>query len=78
MITDFSNAGGDTLVFGIAGATKADFQVTFSNLPGAGNAAVAEALVTYIPSGMLVWTLVDGADLAAIMLQSSMNSFDVL
>ncbi len=77
-ITDFSNVGGDTLVFTLAGATRADFQLTFTTLPGAGNAAVAEALVTYIPTGVLVWTLIDGAAQSVILLQSSMNSFDLL
>ncbi len=77
-INDFNSADGDTLVFGIAGATRADFRLTFTNLPGAGTAAVAEALITYLPTGRLVWTLVDGADLPAILLQSAMNAFDLL
>ena len=75
---DFDNAGGDRLVFGIAGAVKADFSLTFATVAGAGRAGVAEAHVTYLPDNRLVWTVVDGADEAMIMLQSSMNSFDLL
>ncbi len=77
-VTDFDNSAGDHLLFGIAGATKADFSVTFVTLAGAGRAGVAEACITYLPLNRLVWILVDGADEAAILLQSSMNSFDLL
>ena len=77
-ITDFSDSAGDSLVFGVAGATRADFRVAITNLAGAGNAAVAEVVVTYLPTGILVWTIVDGASEAAITLHSSMNSFDIL
>ena len=77
-IRDFDTAAGDSLWFGIAGATKADFSVTFVTLPGAGQSGVAEALITFLPQGLLVWTIVDGADQAAILLHSSMNSFDLL
>ena len=77
-ITDFSNAAGDHLVFGIAGAVQADFSVTFVTVAGAGRAGVAEAYVTYLPLDRLIWILVDGGDEAAILLQSSMNSFDLL
>ncbi len=77
-ITDFSNAEGDHLVFGIAGAVKADFSVTFVAVAGAGSAGVAEAYVTYLPLDRLIWLLVDGAGEAAILLHSSMNSFDLL
>ena len=77
-VRDFTHAEGDRLLFGIAGAVKADFSVTFVNVAGAGRAAVAEAYVTYLPDNRLIWVLVDGGDEAAIMLQSSMNSFDLL
>ena len=77
-IMDFDNAGGDRLVFGIEGAVKADFSVTFVTVAGAGRAGVAEAHVTYLPDNRLVWIVVDGAAEAMLMLQSSMNSFDLL
>jgi Ca2+-binding RTX toxin-like protein len=77
-INDFSNAGGDRLVFGITTASRADFRVTTVNLPGAGLAGVAEVRVTYIPTGMLVWTIVDGADDAAILMNVGAATFDLL
>lgn len=77
-IADFNNSAGDALYFGIAGATRADFQVRFFDAAGAGVAGVKEAYVTYIPTGKLIWVVVDGSADAAIMLHSSMNSFDIL
>ncbi len=77
-VMDFDNAAGDRLSFGIDGAVKSDFSVTFINTPGAGKAAIAEAYITYLPLDRLCWILVDGADEAAIILQSSINSFDLL
>jgi serralysin len=75
---DFSHAQGDHLIFGIAGALKSDFSVTFQTVAGAGNAAIQEAMITYLPQSRLIWIVVDGADQAAIMIHSSMNSFDLL
>ena len=75
---DFNHAQGDHLFFGIAGATKADFRVTFQTVAGAGNAAIQEAMITYLPQSALIWIVVDGADQASIMVHSSMNSFDLL
>ncbi len=77
-IKDYDSAAGDVLVFGIAGAQKADFAVSFSTAPGAGHAKVAEAYITYLPTGKLIWVLVDGAHDDAIMVQSSSSSFDLL
>ena len=77
-IMDFDHAAGDHLLFGIAGAVAADFSVTFVTMAGAGHSAVAEAQVTYLPANRLIWILVDGAQETAILLQSSMNSFDLL
>ena len=77
-IMDFDNAAGDHLIFGIPGATRSDFSVTFQAVTGAGNDRVLEALITYLPQSRLIWVVVDGADQAAIILHSSMNSFDLL
>ncbi len=77
-VMDFANSAGDHLLFGIAGAVAADFRVTFALVAGAGQPAVAEAFVRYLPTSRLIWMLVDGADEGAILLQSSMNSFDLL
>ena len=78
LILDFSNADHDALYFGIDRATAADFRVEFVTIAGAGRPGVAEAKIIYLPTGTLIWTLVDGAGQDAIMVHSSMNSFDVL
>ena len=77
-VKDFDDSEGDRLLFGIAGAGKADFAVTYVTHPGAGRPGVAEAHITYLPDDKLIWIVVDGADDLAIRLQSSMNSFDLL
>jgi len=45
---------------------------------GLGLPGVREAHVTYVPTGALIWVLVDGAAEGAIVVHSSMNSFDLL
>ncbi|MFN3938877.1 MAG: calcium-binding protein, partial [Gemmobacter sp.] len=60
-VQDYSAAEGDLLAFGLAGATRAQFQVNFANTPSAGSADVAEAFIIYRPTGQIIWALVDGA-----------------
>ncbi|WP_299567061.1 hypothetical protein [uncultured Sulfitobacter sp.] len=59
-IQDYLAADGDTLVFGNARATAAQFQINSAFTPGAGDADVAEAFVIYKPTGQILWALVDG------------------
>jgi serralysin len=59
-IQDYNAAEGDVLVCGIAGASRAQFQVNFSETTGAGTAGVDEAFVIYRPTGQVLWALVDG------------------
>ena len=77
-ITDFNTAESDILVFGVAGATKADFKVSFTTTQGAGNPSISEAHVVYLPSKMLVWVLVDAGDETSIMIHTSTGDFDLL
>jgi serralysin len=78
-VMDYDAAAGDVLDFGPAGAVRADFAVTFVTDPGAGLAGVKEAHIVYVPTGSLIWVLVDGAADTAILVQSSsINSFDLL
>ncbi|MBC7739064.1 MAG: hypothetical protein H7245_18040 [Candidatus Saccharibacteria bacterium] len=77
-ITDYDAAQGDVLAFARAGATRGDFRVTYVTDAGGGAAGVKEAHVTYLPTGKLIWVLVDGAAEDRIVVQSSMNSFDLL
>jgi Ca2+-binding RTX toxin-like protein len=79
-IQDFSHTEGDVLLFGQAGATASQFQVNLANTPDAGSAAVADAFVIYIPTGQIIWALVDGGAQTSINLQiaGSSETFDLL
>jgi Ca2+-binding RTX toxin-like protein len=79
-IQDFSHTEGDVLLFGQAGATASQFQVNLANTPDAGSAAVADAFVIYIPTGQIIWALVDGGAQTSINLQipGSGDTFDLL
>ena len=76
-IADFSHAEGDRLVFGVS-ADASDFHVRLAHTPGVGSASVEEAFVVHTPSRQIIWVLVDGADEAAIQLQSGGQAFDLL
>ena len=77
-IQDYSAAQGDQLVAGIAGATRAQFQVNIAHTPNAGAAGIAEAFVIYRPTGQILWALVDGAGQDSIVLALGGQSFDLL
>ena len=77
-IQDYTAAQGDVLVAGIAGAVRAQFLVQFSSTPGAGQAGVQEAFITYRPTGQVLWALIDGAGQAQINLVLGGQTFDLL
>jgi len=77
-IQDYNAADGDVLQIGIAGATRAQFQVNIASTPNAGAADVAEAFVIYRPSGQIIWALVDGAGQDSINLRIGGEVFDLL
>ena len=77
-ITDYNAAQGDILDFGRAGATAADFRVTYVADPGIGQIGVKEVHVTYVPTGKLIWLLYDGAADSSIMVHSGTAVFDLL
>jgi len=82
-IQDYSAAEGDVLQFGLAGAARGDFLVQYAHTADAagvrsGNADVAEAFVTYRPSGQIIWALVDGEGQDSIMVRSGPEIFDLL
>ncbi|MDG1432344.1 MAG: hypothetical protein P8H92_10590 [Paracoccaceae bacterium] len=58
-VTDFYSPEGDVLTFGGI-ATESDFLVQYAETPGAGEAGVKEAFVTYIPTGQIIWAIEDG------------------
>jgi len=77
-IQDYTGAENDTLVFGIATATRAQFQINWATTPDAGEAGVQEAFVIYRPTGQIIWALIDGADNDHIWLQIGANTYDLL
>jgi Ca2+-binding RTX toxin-like protein len=77
-IQDYSAADGDRLLFGGAGATRAQFQVNLTETAGAGAAGVDEAFVIYRPTGQILWALVDGGAQASINLQIGGQVFDLM
>lgn len=58
-ITDYYAPEGDVLVFGGQASPDA-FLVQYAETPDAGLAGVLEAFVTYIPTGQILWAIVDG------------------
>ena len=77
-VQDYSGAEGDVLVYGQTGAARSQFQVNYTNTPGAGSAAVAEAFVIYKPTGQILWALVDGGGQAAIWLDLGSGPVNLL
>ncbi|MCV2891237.1 Calx-beta domain-containing protein [Ruegeria aquimaris] len=82
-LQDYSAADGDVLLFGIASATREQFQVNFAHTENAegersGNDAVMEAFVIYRPTGQIMWALVDGAGQSSINLQIGADVYDLL
>ncbi|MFC3615726.1 calcium-binding protein, partial [Lutimaribacter marinistellae] len=77
-IQDYDAAEGDVLVFGGTGASADDFLVQVTETANAGVAGVQEAFITHIPSGNLLWALVDGDAQDAINLRVGGEVFDLL
>lgn len=78
LIRDYDAAEGDVLDFGLIGAARSDFLVEVLNLPDMGKARHDEVQITHIPTGRVIWTIVDGAAQDAILLQSGGVTFDLL
>lgn len=77
-IQDYAATEGDVLVFGDTSATIDQFQVNFTETPGAGAGGTEEAFVIYRPSGQIIWALVDGADQDAMILRLNGMEYDLL
>jgi Ca2+-binding RTX toxin-like protein len=77
-VQDYSAADGDVLVFGLAGAIRAQFQINRANTPSAGSADVDEAFVIYRPTGQIMWALVDGMGQDSINVQIGGQIYDLL
>ena len=77
-IQDYNAADGDVLLWGGGAATADDFLVQVAETANAGVAGVEEIFVTHIPSGVLLWALVDGDAQAEINIQINGQVFDLL
>ena len=77
-IQDYTAADGDVLLWGGGAATAADFLVQTAETANAGVAGVQEVFVTHIPSGNLLWALVDGDAQAQINIQIAGVVYDLL
>ncbi|WP_456387204.1 calcium-binding protein [Profundibacter sp.] len=77
-IQDYDAAEGDVLLWGGGATTAADFLIQRAETANAGAADVEEVFVTHIPSGNLLWALVDGDAQAEINIQIAGQVFDLL
>lgn len=77
-IQDYNAAEGDVLQVGIAGATRAQFQVNMASTAGAGAVGIAESFVIYRPTGQILFALIDGAAQDSINLRIGGDVFDLL
>ena len=68
----------DVLIFTGSGATKAQFVVSYVNQPGIGLATIAEAVVTYKPTGQVLWTVTDGDALNDLILRIGSINYDLI
>ncbi|MEO0465141.1 MAG: calcium-binding protein [Pseudomonadota bacterium] len=60
-VQDYTAADWDVLFFGNRAASASDFRVSLVETPNAGQAGVEEAFIVYVPTGQIMWALIDGA-----------------
>ncbi|MDP2493031.1 calcium-binding protein [Shimia thalassica] len=82
-VQDYNATEGDILQFGIASATRSQFQINTTHTAKAagersGDDDTEEAFVIYRPTGQIMWALVDGAGQSSINLQIGGEVFDLL
>jgi Ca2+-binding RTX toxin-like protein len=77
-VHDFTPPQGDLLMFTGTGAAPGHFVVSYVNQPGIGLGNIAEAIVTHVPSGQILWTITDGDALNDLMLQIGTSSYDLI
>ncbi|MDP2493029.1 FG-GAP-like repeat-containing protein [Shimia thalassica] len=82
-VQDYDATEGDILQFGIASATRSQFQINTTHTATAagersGDDDTEEAFVIYRPTGQIMWALVDGAGQSSINLQIGGDVFDLL
>lgn len=60
------------------GFDASDFLAQRARTDGAGQDAVDEVFVTYVPTGQILWALVDGGDLTSLTLRINEVDYDLL
>lgn len=74
-VTDYDAGEGDVLLFGINGANASRFTVTYQNISGGG---VLDAVISYDPTGQVIWVVEDARNLTEIIVQSNSLRFDLV
>jgi len=77
-VQDYSSEEKDFLVWGDNTASFSDFQVNFAETPNAGTENVSEAFVIFVPTGQIIWALVDGSEQTEILLSINDQYTDLL
>ena len=78
LVTDYDPAQGDSLHITDLSIARADVSLRTLTLSGVGSAALAELQVLHAPSGQVLFTLQDGADLTDLFLRIGATSYDLL
>lgn len=77
-VLDYSAAEGDLLDLTGSGVQRADLDLRWQVVAGAGKAGVAEALILHRPSGQVLFTLVDAAGANDIFLRLGSTTYDLV
>ena len=77
-IQDYNSVEGDVLLWGGGNATASDFLVQHAFTDNAGDASVEEIFITHIPTGNLLWALVDGGEQPEINIQIGGEVYNLL
>ena len=78
VVTDYTPAQGDRLILGLSGLSRDDLAVEFDAVSGLGQPGRAEALLIHRPTGTILFTLLDAADLSALVVQIGAARYDLL
>lgn len=78
LVTDYNAADGDSLHLTFTGLLREDIQLRLVSQPGLGAALVAEAQILYRPTGQVLFTLQDGADMPDIFLHIGAVTYDLV
>ena len=78
IVLDYQPTQGDVLSLGGVGFVRSQFSVSFANVAGVGSSSINDARVTHTPTGVVFWTIADGAALTDLILLIGTTSYDLL